>query len=167
MVVNLQSGHKIALQFNQREITPKISKAELWFLCMTHCLIVFYNCIKFHFYSFNGCQLTEWTQNSIANDQREITPKISKAELWFLFMTHRLIHDLYLCYNKKCKNIPAPLIIDPDVLLVLLQSLSVLMSFSQQKVYYLVRSLYVIKLVLKIIICRHRKLLKSLRQINF
>ena len=47
--------------------------------------------MKFHFYSFNGCQLTERTQNSIANDQREITPKISEAELWFLRMTHRLI----------------------------------------------------------------------------
>ena len=78
-------------------------------------------------------------------------------------------HDLYICYNKKCKNIPAPLIIDPDVLLVLLQSLSVLMSFPQPVVsaYYLVRSFYVIKLVLKIIICRHRKLLKSLKQVNF
>ena len=28
------------------------------------------------------------TKNSIANDQREITPKISKAEVWFLCMTH-------------------------------------------------------------------------------
>ena len=47
--------------------------------------------MKFHLNSFNGCQLTERTQNSIANDQREITRKISKAELWFLCMTHRLI----------------------------------------------------------------------------
>ena len=42
-------------------------------------------------FSFNGCQLTEWTRNSIANDQREITPKLSEAELLFLCMTHRLI----------------------------------------------------------------------------
>ena len=76
---------------DQREITPKISKAELWFLCMRHRLIVLYNCMKFHFNSFNGCQVTERTRNSIANDQREITPKISKAELWFLCMTHCLI----------------------------------------------------------------------------
>ena len=94
MVVNLQSGHEIALQYNQREITPKISKAELWFLCMTHRLV--YNCMKFHFYSFNGCQLTEWTQKHIANDQREITPKLSEAELRFLCMTYRLI-VLYNC----------------------------------------------------------------------
>ena len=95
-VVNLQSGHEIALQYNQREITPKISKAELWFLCMTHRLIVLNNCMKFHLNNFNGCQLTEWTRNSIANDQREITPKISKAELWFLCMTRRL-NVFYKC----------------------------------------------------------------------
>ena len=81
---------------DQREITPKIYKAELWFLCMTHPLIVLYNCMKFHLDSSNGCQLTERTRNSIVNDQREITPKISKAELWFLCMTHRLI-VLYNC----------------------------------------------------------------------
>ena len=55
-----------------------------------------YNCMKFHLNSFNGCQLTEWTRNSIANNQREITPKLSEAELWFLCMTHRLI-VLYNC----------------------------------------------------------------------
>ena len=76
---------------DQREITPKIYKAELWFLCMTHRLIVLYNCMKFHLNSFNGCQLTERTRISIANYQREITPKISKAELWFLCMTHCII----------------------------------------------------------------------------
>ena len=63
---------------DQREITPKISKEELWFLSMTHRLIVLYNCMKFHFNSFNGCQVTEHTQYSIANDQREITPKYTK-----------------------------------------------------------------------------------------
>ena len=103
MVVNLQSGHEIALQYNQREITPKISKAELWFLCMTHCLIVLYNCMKFHFYSFNSCQLTERTRNSTANDQREITIKISKTELWFLCMTQHLI-VLYNCMKFHLNN---------------------------------------------------------------
>ena len=72
---------------DQRIMTPKISKAEFWFLCMTYRLIVFYNCMKFHFNSFNRCQVKERTRNSIANDQREI----SKAELWFLCMTHCLI----------------------------------------------------------------------------
>ena len=52
--------------------------------------------MKFHLNSFNGCHLTERTQNSIANDQMEITPKISKAELLPLSMTHRFI-VLYNC----------------------------------------------------------------------
>ena len=63
---------------DQREITPKIPKAELWFLCMKHCLIVLYNCMKFHLNNFNGCQLSERTRNSIANDRREITQKYHK-----------------------------------------------------------------------------------------
>ena len=84
-------------------ITPKIYKAELWFLCMTHCLIVLYKCMKFHLNSFNGCQLTEWTRNNIANDQREKTPKIFKVELWFLCMTHRLI-VLYNCMKFHLNN---------------------------------------------------------------
>ena len=46
--------------------------------------------MKFHLNNLNGCQLTERTRNSIANYQREITPKISKAELLFLCMTRRL-----------------------------------------------------------------------------
>ena len=50
---------------DQREITPKISKAELWFLCMTHCLIVRYKCLKFQPNSFNNVQLTERTRNCI------------------------------------------------------------------------------------------------------
>ena len=104
MVVNLQSGQEIALQYNQMVITPKISKAELWLLCMTHLLTVLYKCMKFHFYSFNNCQLTERTQNSIANAQREITPKISKAELLFLCMTHRLI-VLYNCMKIHLNNL--------------------------------------------------------------
>ena len=82
---------KNSIANDHREITPNIYKAELWFLCMTHRLIVLYNCMKFRLNSFNGCQVTEQTRNSIANDQREITPIISKAELWFLCMTHCLI----------------------------------------------------------------------------
>ena len=60
--------------------------------------------MKFHLNYFNGCQLTERTRNCIANDQREITPKISKAELWFLCMTHRLI-VLYNCMKFRLNNI--------------------------------------------------------------
>ena len=95
-VCQLTERTRNSIANDQREITLEISKAELWFLCMTHRLIVLYNCMKFHLNSFNGCQLTERTRNSIANDQREITLEISKAELWFLCMTHCLI-VLYKC----------------------------------------------------------------------
>ena len=88
---------------DQREITPKLSEVELWFLCMTYRLFVLYNCMKFYLNSFNGCQLTERARNSIANDQREITLKISKAELWFLCMTHRL-KVLYNCMKFHLNN---------------------------------------------------------------
>ena len=89
---------------DKRELTPKLSKAELWFLCMTHRLIVLYNCVKLHLNNFNGCQLTERTRNCIANDQREITPKKSKTELWFLSMTHFLI-VLYNCMKFHLNNV--------------------------------------------------------------
>ena len=58
---------------------------------MTHRLIVLYNCVKFHYNSFKGGQVTERTRNSIANNQRGITRQISEAELWFLCMAHCLI----------------------------------------------------------------------------
>ena len=88
---------------DQRKITPKIYKAELWFLGMTHRLIVLINCMKFHFYSFNGCQVTERTQNSFVNDQREITPRISKAELWFLCVHETLSHCALQVYEVSTK----------------------------------------------------------------
>ena len=97
MVVNLERTRN-SITNDQREITPKLSKVELWFLCMTHCLIVLYNCMKFHLNNFNGCQLTQQTRNSIAND-----PKIYKADLWFLCMTHCLI-VLYNCMKFHLNN---------------------------------------------------------------
>ena len=87
---------------DQREITPKIYKAELWFLCMTHHLIVLYNCMKFHLNSFNGCQLTERTRNSIENYQREISKNI-QAELLFLCMAHCVI-VLYKCMKFQLNS---------------------------------------------------------------
>ena len=80
---------------DQREITPKISKAELWFLFLQVIWMCFTK-LKFHWNTSYGYQVIKPTGNSIANNQREITPKISKAELWFLCMTHRL-NVLYKC----------------------------------------------------------------------
>ena len=69
--------------------------------------------MKFHLNNLNGCQLTEWTRNSIANDQRGITPKISKAELWFLCMTRRLnVLCDYFCYKgDNLKNTHARIMV--------------------------------------------------------
>ena len=50
---------------DQREIAPKLCKAEIWFLHTTHRLIVLHNCMKFHPKSMKSFQLTEWTQNCI------------------------------------------------------------------------------------------------------
>ena len=77
---------KNSIANDQRELIQKISKAELWFFCMTHRLFVLYNCLKFHLNSFNGCQLTERTRNITENDQREITPKYSSRVMV-------LVHD--------------------------------------------------------------------------
>ena len=82
--------------------TPKIYKAELWFLCMTHCLIVLYNCMKFHLNSFNGCQLTERARNSIANDQREITPKNIQSRVMVL-VQYTLSHCALQVYAVSTK----------------------------------------------------------------
>ena len=60
--------------------------------------------MKFHSNSFNGCKLTERTRNSIANDQRGITPKVTKADLWFLCMTHCLI-VLYKCMKFQANSL--------------------------------------------------------------
>ena len=94
MVVNLQSRQEIALQMIKGNNSKNIQSRVMVLVHDTssyYLLIMLYNCMNFHFNSFNGCQVTERTLNSIANDQREITPKIFKAELWFLCMTHRFI----------------------------------------------------------------------------
>ena len=76
---------------DQREITPKVSKAELWFLCMTHCLIVRYKCMKFQPNSFNSVQLTELTQNCIN---------------LLMLMNEKIMFDRYYCIKsaKHCEN---------------------------------------------------------------
>ena len=61
MVIKFRTGYSIAN--DQREITPKRSEAELLFLCMTHCLIVLYKCMKFQSNIFYSVQLTERTRN--------------------------------------------------------------------------------------------------------
>ena len=87
-------------QTHQQRQGGKIYMLELWFLCMTCHLNVLYKCMKFRWNTSNGYQVIERTQNSIANDQREIIPKISNAELWFLCMT-RPLNVLYKCMKFR------------------------------------------------------------------
>ena len=90
--IQLREQTKIGFSYVTRGIIWKINMQELWFLWMARRLDVLDKCMKFCWNTSisNGYQVIERTQNSIANDQREINPKIYKAELMFLCMTRRL-----------------------------------------------------------------------------
>ena len=94
--VQLTERTKNGFSYVTRGIIWKINMQELCFLHMTHYLNVLYKCMKFHWNTSNGYQVIERTRNGIANDQREITPKISKAEFWFLCLT-RGLNVFYKC----------------------------------------------------------------------
>ena len=76
------------MENNQREVTPNICKQELWFLCMTHRLIMLYKCTQKAYesnvllvYKVSLKYLLRFgvikrTRNCMENNQREITPKI-------------------------------------------------------------------------------------------
>ena len=79
--VQLEERTRNCITNDHSEITHKIYKAELWFLCMTHRLIVLHNCMKFHPNSFNGFQLTERKRNCIylcskENNSRNIQVRV-------------------------------------------------------------------------------------------
>ena len=48
---------------DQRVITPKVGKPELWFMCSERHLMVLYICVKFRENISNGIRVTERTQN--------------------------------------------------------------------------------------------------------
>ena len=64
MIVKLQSGHEISLQMIKGKELQNI-QSRVMVLCMTHCLIVRYKCVKFQPNGFNSVQLTERTRNCI------------------------------------------------------------------------------------------------------
>ena len=82
------------------EARGAIYMQELCFLCLTRRLNVLYKCMKLRWNTSNGYQVVERTRNSIAKNQREITPKYPKAEFWFLCMTRRL-NVLYKCMKFR------------------------------------------------------------------
>ena len=63
------------MENNQREITHKILKPELWFLCMTHRLIMLNKCTKF----YSGAAKLENT--SVDDTSMKFSPYV-------LYMTH-------------------------------------------------------------------------------
>ena len=64
---------------------PKVRKAELSFLYVTHRLILFYISAKYHLNISKGNPVTEQTRNLFQTKQREITPNLRKPELSFLY----------------------------------------------------------------------------------
>ena len=98
----------ISIQTKQRDITPKAKKPELSFLYVTRCLVLLYISTKYHKIFQKGIQLTERTRNqciiTVKYKQKEITPKVRKAELSFLYAKHRLF--LFYISTKYHQNIP-------------------------------------------------------------
>ena len=70
---------------------PKVRKAELSFLYVTHRLVLFYISAKYHQNIPKGIRVTERTQNLLQIKQRKITPKVRKAELSILYATRLLV----------------------------------------------------------------------------
>ena len=70
-------------QIKQREITPKVRKAELSFLNAAHYQVLFYISAKYHQNIPKGIPVSQQTRNLFQTKQREITPTVSKAELSF------------------------------------------------------------------------------------
>ena len=92
-------------QIQQREITPKVRKAELSFLYLTCRLVLFYISTQYHQTIPKGIRVTEWTRNLFQTKQREITPKLRKPELPFLYVTssHPILH-FYQVSSKYSKG---------------------------------------------------------------
>ena len=90
-------------QLYQREMTPKISKAELSFLYATRRLVLFYISLMYHRNISKGIPITEQKINLFQTKQREITPKVRKVELSFLYTTRYLV--LFYISTKYHKNV--------------------------------------------------------------
>ena len=79
----------------------KARKTELLLMYMTRHLVLFYISTKYHQNILQGICVTERTQNLYQTKQQEITPKVRKQELSFLFLICRLV--LFYISNKYHK----------------------------------------------------------------
>ena len=68
----------------KRAITRKLSKQELWFICIVLHLDKIYSPTKFHNHSKYSFQDMHRTKLKYESKQRAITQKISKQELQFM-----------------------------------------------------------------------------------
>jgi hypothetical protein len=77
----------------QRTITSKLDKTELWFFCSALLLNEIYLPTKFH--GNIVLELCAVQSSKCKNAQRAITPKLGKTKLWF-FCTTLLPNKIYL-----------------------------------------------------------------------
>ena len=82
----------------------KVRKAELSFLYVTSCLVLFYISAKYHQNIPKGIRVTQRTQNLFQIEQRMITPKVRKPELSILYVTRHLV--LIYISTKYHQHIP-------------------------------------------------------------
>ena len=87
---------------HQGEITQKVCKWELSFLYLTHHQDVFYITLKYHDKIPKGFQVMEQTRNCIWNNPGEMTQKVWKQELPFLYLTHH--QDVFFYISVKYHN---------------------------------------------------------------
>ena len=78
-------------QIQQREITPKVSKAELSFLYATRRLILFYISTKYHQNSPKGIRVTERIRNLFSNKIEGDNSKSKKGRVVIL------VYDMSSC----------------------------------------------------------------------
>ena len=83
---------------------PKVKKGRVVILVATHHLVLLYISTKYHQNIRKGKRVAEPTRNLFKTKQREITPKVRKPELSFLYMTYRLV--LFYISTKYHQNIP-------------------------------------------------------------
>ena len=78
---------KFKYKKNQRAITQKLSKQELWFICTVLPLDNIYPPTKFHNHSKYSFRDMHRTKLKYESKQRAITQKLSKQELQFMCTT--------------------------------------------------------------------------------
>ena len=87
----VMEGTRHCIWNNQGEITQKVWKWELSFSYVTHRHDLFYITVKYHDYIPKGIQVMERAQNCIGNHQGEITQRVRKQDLSFLYCMRHIV----------------------------------------------------------------------------